>query len=194
MRKLLADSQLMTDSDEELLVLIQSSKDPGPAGELYKRYAHLVYGICMKYLKNSEISKDVMMDIFEKFLKKPPVEDILSFKKWLYTVSKHHCLTYLRNTKRAENHEEEWKSFENNEDDFMEYGEERSHDSRENDIAQVREALKKLKEPQRICLQLFYMEGKSYKEIEDKTEYDLNQIKSYLQNGKRKLKILVESS
>ncbi|MFT5166932.1 MAG: RNA polymerase sigma factor (sigma-70 family) [Saprospiraceae bacterium] len=192
MRKLLPDSHLETYSDEDLLVNIHSKDGHKSAGELYKRYAHLVNGICMKYLKNSANSNDVMMDIFEKFLKNPPIGDVLSFKKWLFTVTKHECLTFLRNSKRSEGQEEQWKDFEKKSENFMENEDVWSLNNKTSDVTVVQDALKQLKEPQQVCLQLFYVEGKSYKEIEEKTDFDLNQIKSHLQNGKRKLKLLVE--
>ena len=193
MRKLLSDNHIDTYSDEDLLVQIRSDDGHKFVGELYKRYAHLVYGICMKYLKNSANSQDIMMDIFEKFLKKPPSGDVISFKKWLFTVTRNECLTFHRNNKRSESQEEQWKNFEKKPEYFMENEDVGSLNSKAK-VMNVQDALLQLKEPQRICIQLFYIEGSSYKEIEEKTTFDLKQIKSYLQNGKRKLKLLIEKS
>jgi RNA polymerase sigma-70 factor (ECF subfamily) len=39
---------------------------------------------------------------------------------------------------------------------------------------------------------LFYLEQKCYKDIADLTGYDLNKVKSAIQNGKRNLKICME--
>jgi RNA polymerase sigma factor (sigma-70 family) len=169
MRKLLSDKHIDTYSDEDLLVQIRSDDGHKFVGELYKRYAHLVYGICMKYLKNSANSQDIMMDIFEKFLKKPPSGDVISFKKWLFTVTRNECLTFLRNSKRYETQEEEWKDFEKRADNFMENEDVGSLNSKAEDATKVQDVLLQLKEPQRICIQLFYIEGRSYKEIEEKT-------------------------
>ena len=192
MRKLLANSTLEAYSDEELLARIYTEDDSKYAGELYKRYAHLVYGVCMKYLKDKSNSKDVLMDIFEKFLKTPPVKDVLSFKHWLFTVTKHECLTFLRNSKRSASQQEKWENFEKSTENFMENEDVWSLNNRTRDVNYIQDALKQLKAPQRVCIQLFYVEGKSYKEIEEKTDFNLNQIKSHLQNGKRKFKLLVE--
>ncbi len=192
LRKLQITKSIDTYSDEELIILMHSESGNQYAGELFKRYTHLVFGICMKYLKNKAVSKDVMMDIFEIFLKKPPTEDILSFKKWLFTITKHQCLTYLRNTKRSDGQQEKWKIFEKKSEIFMENEDVWSLNSRTHDQAKVRNALNQLKDPQIQCIRLFYIEGKSYKEIEQQTDFDLNQIKSFLQNGKRKLKLLLE--
>lgn len=188
------DNNIASYTDEELLVQLHSGQDSKYAGELYKRYTHLVFGICMKYLKNKANSKDVLMNIFEIFLKKPPAEDIISFKKWLFTVTKHECLTFIRNDKRSSNHYNQWKESEKKAEIFMENEDVWSLNSKTRDEIRLQKALEKLKEPQEICIRLFYIEGKSYKEIEAKTDFALNQIKSYLQNGKRKLKLLLESS
>lgn len=183
---------LHTYSDEDLILLIHAEPDKQYAGELFKRYSHLVFGVCMKYLKDKVNSKDVLMNVFEIFLKKPPSSNILSFKKWLFTVTKHECLTFLRNQKRADKIEVKMEDFEKKSDFFMEIEDPGSLNSETQDEIQLQNALKQLKAPQLQCIRLFYLEGKSYKEIEAKTEFSLNQIKSYLQNGKRKLKILLE--
>jgi len=192
LRKLQITKSIDAYSDEELISQMHSKSGNQYAGELFKRYTHLVFGVCMKYLKNKAVSKDVMMDIFEILLKKPPVEDILSFKKWLLTITKHQCLTYLRNTKRSDSQKEKWEIFEKKSEIFMENEDVWSLNSRTLDQTRVLNALKQLKEPQIQCIRLFYIEGKSYKEIEEQTDFDLNQIKSFLQNGKRKLKLLFE--
>ncbi len=192
MRKLLSDSRLTAYSDEDLLAQMYLDKGDKHAGELYKRYAHLVYGICMKYLKDKTNSSDVSMDIFEKFLKAPPIKDMISFRKWLFTVTKHQCLTFLRNSKRTSEQREKWENYEKKSEVFMENEDVWSLNNKTPDVTKVQDAMKELKEPQRICIQLFYIEGKSYKEIEGLTDYNLNQIKSFIQNGKRKLKLLVE--
>ena len=60
-------------------------------------------------------------------------------------------------------------------------------------LEQMKQSLPKLKEGQRICVELFYLKGKSYQEIANETRYSLNEIKSYIQNGKRNLKLLMEA-
>lgn len=192
MRKLQIDPSLATYSDEDLIGLMHSENDGRYAGELFKRYTHLVYGVCVKYLKDQVRSKDVVMDIFEIFLKKPPTTDILSFKKWLFTITKNQCLTVIRNTKRANRIEVQTEDVEKKSEIFMENEDVGSLNSRAADEAALDKALKQLKVPQFQCIRLFYLEGKSYKEIEQSTDFNLKQIKSYLQNGKRKLKLLLE--
>ena len=82
--------------DLELLKYYRQAHDVRCVGELYKRYKHLIFGVCIKYLKNASDSEDAVMEIFEKLhldLKKNEVEH---FKSWLYTVARNHCLMKLR--------------------------------------------------------------------------------------------------
>jgi DNA-directed RNA polymerase specialized sigma24 family protein len=53
--------------------------------------------------------------------------------------------------------------------------------------------LEELKQEQRLCIQLFYIQKKSYEEITQITQYSLKEVKSHLQNGRRNLKILLEN-
>ena len=53
-------------------------------------------------------------------------------------------------------------------------------------------SLEELNPEQKQCLILFYLEKKSYQEISENTGFSLMQVKSYIQNGKRNLKILLD--
>lgn len=53
-------------------------------------------------------------------------------------------------------------------------------------------ALKELKADQKTCVELFYLKHMSYGDIVDVTGYDLKKVKSYIQNGKRNLKLKLE--
>ena len=53
-------------------------------------------------------------------------------------------------------------------------------------------SLKELNPEQQQCVTLFYLEKKSYREISDITGFSSLQVKSYIQNGKRNLRLLIE--
>jgi RNA polymerase sigma-70 factor (ECF subfamily) len=59
-------------------------------------------------------------------------------------------------------------------------------------IELMNEALKELSPEQRQCVTLFYLQKKSYQEISDETRFTMMQVKSYIQNGKRNLKLTIE--
>ena len=58
----------------------------------------------------------------------------------------------------------------------------------EEKLEQLQDALVRLSEEQKKCIELFYFKEKSYKEVSDLTGFSINEVKSYLQNGKRNLK------
>ena len=53
-------------------------------------------------------------------------------------------------------------------------------------------AMQQLNKEQQLCVELFYLEKKSYAEIAQVTGFSTLQVKSYLQNGKRNLKLIIE--
>lgn len=52
--------------------------------------------------------------------------------------------------------------------------------------------LNQLDKDQRVCIDYFYLKKQSYQTIMRLTGFTFKQVKSYLQNGKRNLKILIE--
>ncbi len=181
-------------TDEALFKLFIDAENMDALGELYKRYSHLVFGVCMNYLKDSELAKDACMQIFEDFIFRHPAKPITKFKNWLFVVSRNHCLMYLRQQKTEEKVIAE--NFEDSRNDIME-SENILHlvndDPQEIQTEKLHNALSSLTDEQKTCIQLFFLEGLSYKEIADKTGYDSNQVKSFIQNGKRNLKIILEN-
>jgi len=179
-------------SDDDLLRHFQSMGDPDSLGELYSRYMHLVYGVCLKYLKNREESKDAVMQIFEKLLKDLPAYEIRNFKAWLYVITKNFCLMQLRSRQSSEKKIKLWQ---NDPENSMES--EAFLHPLDDDLLQTNRALKecieKLKKEQRECVNWFYYENKSYREIAQFPDMDENKVKSLLQNAKRNLKICLEN-
>lgn len=179
-------------TDEELLVRFRETGDLEALGVLYKEYMPLVYGVCLKYFKDREKSQDAVMQIFEKLVTDIPKNDIQNFKPWLYVVVKNYCLMQLRSEKsKAENE----KKFRIEQEIFMESSEElHPIDEEKAELNKsLMECIEKLKEEQKQCIQLFYFDSKCYKEISDILNMDEKKVKSYLQNGKRNLKICLEN-
>ena len=179
-----------TFSDAELIDRYKNSGDKYYAGELFQRYSHLVFGVCMKYLKNEEDSRDAVMNIFEKLLVDLLRYKVDYFKTWIYTVAKNHCFMVLRWSKSKS------LAVENNDLEFMEFSS-LTHLNEESDISEasfekLEECIEKLIEAQKVCVQLFYIEEKCYKDVSKETGFEMNKVKSYLQNGKRNLKLCME--
>ncbi|MCG3166955.1 MAG: hypothetical protein POELPBGB_02738 [Bacteroidia bacterium] len=178
-------------TDNELVSSFRLSHNSEYIGELFQRYTHLVFGVCMKYLKEEEASKDAVMEIFEKLLIDLKKHDVDNFKSWLYSVAKNHCLMKLRKDKSQANHVDEYgkdlRVVMENDEPLHQTAEE----EQELLDKSLYEGIEHLKEEQRMCVELFYMQNKSYEEVSEITGYSMMQVKSYIQNGKRNLKIFL---
>lgn len=177
-------------SDEELLDIFQNSGSLDVLGELYSRYMHLVYGVSLKYLGDRDDAQDAVMNIFEKLVTDLPKHKVQNFKSWLYVLTKNHCLMEFRSRKSADNRLEGLKI----EQEFMESGIEMHPLDREDRSIEdaLKKCIEKLKDEQKQCIDLFYYQKLCYQEIAAKLLMEEKKVKSYLQNGKRNLKICLE--
>lgn len=177
-------------SDQELLKSYLDSGDLEDLGALYSRYMHLVYGVCLKYLYDREKAKDAVSGIFEHLIVELAKFKVQNFKSWLFVVSKNYCLMELRKQKSKKNQSEKYLLMQNVE------SEQNLHPIDEAPNLQMEENLKRcidrLKEEQRKCILLFYYDEKCYKELSEELNIPVNKVKSYIQNGKRNLKICLE--
>ncbi|MGV3509769.1 MAG: RNA polymerase sigma factor [Sphingobacteriaceae bacterium] len=176
-------------SEAEMLAAYRNTGDLEVLGKLYEKYMPLVFGLCLKYLKNEEQSKDAVMQIFEQLITKLKVHEVTNFKSWLYTLARNYCLMDLRSSNKHE--------FVNIDDYGVESTSFLHHDSdevKENQLNSMEKCMEKLPEEQRVTIDMFYLQQKCYKDIADATGFDLNKVKSYIQNGKRNLKICMEKN
>jgi len=175
-------------TDAELVLAYKQSGDSNLVGELYQRYMELVYGVCLKYLKNPENAQDSVISIFEELLTKLQKHEVENFKAWLYTLSKNHCLMRLRSEKRQ---------IVVNVDVELMQSEENVHLNgeleKEENFKKLDYCLGQLLEEQRQVIELFYLQGKCYNEIVELTGMEWNQVRSFIQNGRRNLKLCMES-
>ena len=177
-------------TDEELLLQFNRNGNLDTLGELYSRYMHLVYGVALKYLGNREDARDTVMQIFEKLISDLPGHEVRNFKNWLYVLTKNHCLMQIRSQKSADGRMEGYKI----EQEFMESDREMHPIDREDHSVEeaLQRCIEQLKAEQKQCIELFYYQKLCYQEIAEKLEMTEKKVKSYLQNGKRNLKICLE--
>lgn len=180
-------------TDEQLVARYARTRDAEYVGQLYERYTHLVFAVCLKYLGNEEEAEDTVMLLFEKLLEELKHARIETFKSWLYIVAKNQCLMQLRHRKTVERSRD--TLLKELETGIMESGNE-MHLILENSDRdhQLEKALGQLNEAQRRCIELFYLEERSYHEVSETTGYSMNEVKSHLQNGRRNLKIILEKT
>lgn len=168
-------------TDEELLYAFRTSGDSMLLGMLLQRYTLLLLGVSMKYLKDKNHARDAVQHVFLKAITHLPKDEIQNFKGWLYILTRNHCLQLLRD-KQYLTDEKELAHVSNTEPDKEEIA------WKEFALDNINDALEQLDEPQKNCITLFYLKKLSYKEITTQTGYSFEQVKSYIQNGKRNLK------
>lgn len=174
-------------TDEYLIELYKQSADPKTLGELYSRYMELVYGVCLKYLKDPEDAKDAVLNIYGELVTKLQKHEVLHFKSWLYQLAKNHCLMRLRQDKKM--------PIIHIDSAFMQ-SEENLHLNgaleKEENLNQLTYCLGQLAIQQRRVIELFYLKGKCYNEIAENTGIEWNKVRSLIQNGRRNLKLCMD--
>ena len=173
-------------SDEELLQQFIQTANQEILGQLYSRYMPMVYGLCLKYLQQVEDAEDAVIDIYEELFRKIHHYQIDSFRTWLYSVAKNHCLQLLRKEKNMTFEEIDTADMES---DAFEHLIDVADDTEKEEALTY--CLTTLAEEQRQCIVHFFFDDFSYADIVEKTGYALNKVKSYIQNGKRNLKICI---
>ncbi|MGN6492129.1 MAG: RNA polymerase sigma factor [Agriterribacter sp.] len=157
-------------------------------GILMQRYTLLLYGVCMKYLKDEEGAKDAVQQIFLKAISELRKYPVTYFKSWLYMVARNYCLMQLRDKGKIPLPVNEKMVITAPEDEE----EALNHQKKEATLEVMESALEELNEDQRKCVTLFYLNKQSYAEIANQTGYTQMQVKSHIQNGKRNLRIIIE--
>ncbi len=156
---------------------------------LFQRYMDLLYGVCLKYLKQPEASRDAVMHIFEELVDKLRKHDVDNVKSWLYTLAKNHCLMQLRTPKNLKTTEFNVEIMQSEEEVHL-----NGALQREENLEKMERCLQTLSAEQKITVELFYLQNKCYKEIAELTGLEWNKVRSYIQNGRRNLKICMEKS
>jgi RNA polymerase sigma-70 factor (ECF subfamily) len=180
--------------DARIIASYRETDDKELIGILFTRYTHLVFGLCLKYLKNEEDSEDAVMEIFEGLFTSLLNHEVKNFKSWLHSVSRNHCLMKLRKDKT---HLKVLKNVkEENSQAIMDLVGEMHQDSKTDNysVDRLKSLIPLLNEGQRRCIELVYLQEKSYVEVCKITGYTDKQVKSYVQNGKRNLRIKLEEN
>ena len=174
-------------SDTELVLAYRQSGDLKVLGELYQRYMELVYGVCLKYLKEPELAQDAVMQIFEELVSKLKKHEVENFRGWLHQVAKNHCLMQLRTPKNLKTVALPPLLMQNEEDVHL-----NGVMEKEENFQKLEKCIASLSDEQRTMIKLFYLDGKCYNEIVEITGLEWNHVRSSIQNGRRNLKLCME--
>jgi len=183
------DSNIEQLTDLEIITFYKESADKKSVGILFKRYLTLVYGVSLKYLKEREAAQDMTMQVFEKLLLNLKNQEVLNFKSWLFVLTKNECLMFLRKHSKRNGQTQSI-----NDEGFMESSISAHHEEEglDENIDKLAPCVEKLNDAQQQCIKLFYLEKKCYQEVCDVTGFEMKKVKSYLQNGRRNLKLCIE--
>lgn len=178
-------------SDEVLLAEFKKTGNQELFADLFKKHVKPVYGTCLFYLQDKAEAQDATMQIFEKLLLDIKNQNVQNFKAWLGFVVRNHCISQIRKNKTKHKNQQAFYEFEYSEP-ILEEEENIARVGEERLLQQMKNCLPKLKEAQRLCVELFYLKQQTYQQIVEQTNYTLNEVKSHIQNGKRNLKLLIE--
>lgn len=179
-------------TDEELIKKYRFSHDKTYLGELFLRYTPYIFGVAIKNLKSQKEAEDVTLTIFNKISSDLKRIDVTDFSKLLYQLVKELCEIEVKK-KNATGEESKMILI----DELTKESEDNLYINSDKpklslDANNLRLAIDTLNESQKTCIDLFYVQNKSYQEVADITGYSLNQVKTNIQNGKRLLKTYVE--
>jgi RNA polymerase sigma factor (sigma-70 family) len=175
--------------DDALVKKYRQTHDIAILGDLYQRYMELVYGVCLKYYKDSETAKDSVMQVFEELVEKLKRHDVDNFKSWLYQVAKNHCLMQLRTPKNLKTVEFNPALMQNEENAHL-----NGVFEKEENFKKLEFCMTTLSDEQRHAVKLFYLDGKCYNDIVSITGQEWKQVRSAIQNGRRNLKNCMENN
>lgn len=174
-------------SDQDLVITYAKLADKNIIGEVFRRYGKLVFGVHLKYLKNTQDAEDILMQTFESLPLKMAKSDIKNLKNWLYTVAKNDCLQFIRKRKPNTSIDNVLLLQQNTDNEDLE-----AVFIKEEKLTVLEKAILLLKAEQKTCIELFYLKRFCYEEVADKTGFELKKVKSYIQNGKRNLRMILE--
>ncbi|WP_138475989.1 RNA polymerase sigma factor [Dyadobacter bucti] len=188
--RLLKNKKTEPPAEAEKLLAYRRTGDIRLLGALYEPYMEMVFGICYKYLRQEEESKDAVMQIFEKLVTDLKTHEIDNLKSWLHTVARNFCLMRIRGRRVFEAIDEKQErgdlKYDMNDDE--------GHSEIEINLKVLEKCMERLVYEQRTSVELFFLREKCYREISDETGFDFNKVKSYIQNGKRNLKICMDKN
>lgn len=174
-------------SDGELVQQYRHTGDLQALGELYQRYMDLLYGVCLKYLKEPEDAKDAVLSIFEELVTKLQKHEVENFKSWVYQLAKNHCLMRLRSEKGKTGVKIDMAVVQSEENLHLE-----EVFQKEAQLKGLEYCLEQLTGEQRQAVELFYLQGKCYNEIAAISGLEWAQVRSFIQNGRRNLKLCMD--
>jgi RNA polymerase sigma-70 factor (ECF subfamily) len=179
----MSGGELRNLTDEGLIERFQNTKDGACFAEIFRRHKRTINRRCLAVLRDGAAAEDLTQDTFVTAFTKIDLFRGGTFYSWLCTIARHLCLNHLKSAGVARDA--------THRPDEVPGTTKSAREARTAD--DVHAALKELSPPQRTCLKLFYMEGYTYREIAKLTGYSGKEVKTHLQNGRRRFELVWES-
>ena len=193
---LFTSSENSTLKDEELISKYRFSHDNSYLGELFLRYIPYIYGVSLGALKNQREAEELTMTVYNKISSDLKRIEVKNFSTWLHQLVKSLCSIEVKKKSAGDGESKDILIEEltnNDQEIFINAGDSKDDKSTKIDTNNLRLAINTLNENQKICIDLFYIQNKSYQEVADITGFSINQVKTNIQNGKRLLKTYLEN-
>ena len=177
-------------NETEQLARFQTTGAAADLLPIYQTHAAFIYALALRYLGTPERAEDAGAEIWGVLLEKLPKHEVSNFKSWLHTLVRNHCLMQLRREKRDPLANTAAPLMQS--DALLHLGDEPTE--QDADTRPLHHCIKQLKEEQRRCIHLFYLqEGQTYQTIAEELNLSVGRVRSHLQNGRRNLKICLEA-
>ena len=174
-------------SESELIRQYQESGDQEILGQLFLPYMELLYGVCLKYLKNVNKAQDAVMDVYEHVSKKLKTHDVKAFRPWLYVVTKNHCMEKMRKQQR------DMQKKKVAHDVYLETVYHPDDEDKEGRHKRMEICMDQLNEEQKACIEAFYYKSMTYEQIAETSSLKWSTVRSHIQNGRRNLKKCIDN-
>ncbi|WP_338484610.1 RNA polymerase sigma factor [Alkalicoccus halolimnae] len=161
------------------------AKDQAAMEMLYDKYGKLLYSFAYKMVYNSAGAEEVVQEVMIKLWRGKGVYSAEKgrFTTWLLTITRHTAIDYLRKQKR---HTEDVIHQETEHEDSQPGVEEMVEWKHRSE--RVKEAMRVLKEEQRLIIDMFYFKGYSQKTIAEKVNVPLGTVKGRIRLALKHLK------
>ncbi len=169
-------------TDEDLAARLRAG-DGAPLGVLWDRYAHLLFGVAVKYLKDTEAAKDAVMGLFAELAGLLVRHEVKTFRPWVHTVMRNRCLMALRKKDPYVQLDPADLPHDGPDDDRVLH---------EASLQALETAIHQLAHGQQACIRSFYLHRNSYEEVAAQTGFSVEQVRSHLQNGRRNLRKILQ--
>lgn len=180
--------ELVSGEDEFWIRAYFQSGDSEYWGRIFEKYKKRIFLRCLTLLQDNEDASDLTSETFIKAHENIQKYDMKRpFFPWLQQIATNLCIDLLRRKTIIQFTQTDEKIEFHSAEDVTKKVENRELGDT------ILKALKSLKNHQKRCFCLFYIHRKSYKEIAELTGYSYNDVRSYIQNGKRKFKLVMQA-